>query len=308
MKSAPAQGPRSVLACLAACAALFCTDALLFRTGLYPYILEAESSTGQFEFFLRRELRVQAQHSANLVITVGDSRFAYLPRQANELKAASGLVFRNAGTAGSDPRIWYYMLRDLDPDANRYRALVLGVDSYDEEEEGSDQENDPRALHYAIFRLRLSDLFDFPGSHTLPARRWAAYRGALLKGFVLQRDIHELLSQPERRIHSASEWDKHGEEWTYNFQEDERSLAGLQIDWAKREATFPPHADAVQRDTVTNVLLHPDWQPSGKLARFRREWLGRIVDRYRQSPTKVIFVRLARGPIPRPEPPTPKAR
>jgi lysophospholipase L1-like esterase len=37
------------------------------------------------------------------------------------------------------------------------------------------------------------------------------------------------------------------------------------------------------------------------LAALRRRWLGRILDRYRQSRTTVIFIRLARGAIVRPD-------
>jgi lysophospholipase L1-like esterase len=40
---------------------------------------------------------------------------------------------------------------------------------------------------------------------------------------------------------------------------------------------------------------------TGDLAAHRREWFGKIVDRYRDSPTKIVFLRLARGPIPRPD-------
>ena len=40
---------------------------------------------------------------------------------------------------------------------------------------------------------------------------------------------------------------------------------------------------------------------TGELARFRQEWFGRILDRYRQSRTKIVFIRLARGAFARPE-------
>ena len=53
----------------------------------------------------------------------------------------SGYVFRSAGAAGTDPRSWYYMLRDLDPTASRYRAVVFGVDDFDDEDEGEDDED-----------------------------------------------------------------------------------------------------------------------------------------------------------------------
>ncbi len=56
-----------------------------------------------------------------------------------------------------------------------------------------------------------------------------------------------------------------------------------------------------QKDSVGSWLTHEYNPQTGRLARFQREWLGRIVDRYRTSRTKLIFVRLARGPIPRPD-------
>jgi lysophospholipase L1-like esterase len=40
---------------------------------------------------------------------------------------------------------------------------------------------------------------------------------------------------------------------------------------------------------------------NGRLAAYRRKWFGKIIDRYRGSRTKIIFIRLARGPILRPD-------
>ena len=40
-------------------------DALLFRTGLYPSILDPDSSTGLFELILRREQQAQATGGHN---------------------------------------------------------------------------------------------------------------------------------------------------------------------------------------------------------------------------------------------------
>jgi hypothetical protein len=37
------------------------------------------------------------------------------------------------------------------------------------------------------------------------------------------------------------------------------------------------------------------------VAAYHRAWFGRILDRYRGSRPKIIFVRLARAPIPRPD-------
>jgi lysophospholipase L1-like esterase len=276
-------------------------DGLLFRTSLYPSILEPDSSTGLFEMILARERAAQARYGANMVVTFGDSRFAYAPRLANEVTDRTGLVFRQAGVAGTDARSWYYMLRDLDPSAKRYRAVVIGVPDFDDEDEAGNPADDLRALHYVIARLRWSDIPEFAFSFPDRAARWQALRGSVLKGAVLQQDIRQFLSHPRKRLDYVALCRRGYEGWTYNYVETPRSMTGLAIDWATMTATFAPGAAADQRDTVRDVLLRPAQPQTGRVAAFRRQWLGRILDRYRGSPTRIVFVRLPRGAVPRPD-------
>ncbi len=292
---------RLFAACLAAVAGLFAVDAVLFRSNLYPSILEPDSSTGTFEYILWRELQAQNKNGDNMVVTLGNSRFAYSPRLANEHTAESGYVFRSAGVAGSDPRSWYYMLRDLDPQAGRYRAIVFGVDDFDDEDTAFHDADDIRALHYVVIRLRLSDVIGFARSFDSPALQWEAFRGGLLKGFVLQRDVRAFLQGPRKRIEYVKLNRRGYEEWTYNYVEDPRTMEGLSVDWANWTVALPPDPDQSQRDTVTHTLMRRPVPQTGRLAGFRRLWFGRIIERYQQSRTRIIFVRLPRGPIFRPE-------
>jgi hypothetical protein len=288
-------------ACLLAVVALFVCDALLFRTGLYTSILEPDSSTGLFENILRRERQAQARNGDNLVATLGDSRFAYYPRVCNELTGETGLVIRSAGIAGSDPRSWYYMLRDLDPRASRYRALVFGVDDYDDEDGAFNPYEDVRALHYVIARLRWRDTLEFARSFDTRALEWQAFRGALLKGFVFQSDLHAFLSHPLKRIAYVQLVHRGYEQWTYDFVDSNRTMTGLAVDWASWTAVMPSTFDDAQRDSVRFELMRKPAPQTGRMAGFRREWYGRILDRYRGSPTRIVFVRLPRGPVPRPD-------
>jgi hypothetical protein len=279
---------------------LFALDGLLFRTPLYPSILQMDSSTGVFELTLRREQRAQARNGDNLVVTLGDSRFAYSPRLANQVTAQTGYVFRHAGVAGTDVRSWHYMLRDLDPSARRYRAIVFGVTDYDDEDEFFTPDDDIRALHYAIARLRWSDVPGFALSFHDPKIQWEALRGASLKGIVYQSDVLAFLAKPTDRIRRVRIERRDFDRWTYDYVETPQSMAGLRIDWSAWKVTFPPGADQNQQDTVHNTLMSPPAPQTGRLAAFRRAWYGRILDRYRGSPTKIVFVRLPRAPIPRP--------
>jgi hypothetical protein len=295
------KGRRRVLALLLACAGLLGLDGLLFRTPFYSSILEPESSTGVFELVLWREQQAQTKNGDNLVVTLGDSRFAYSPKLANQVTAQTGYVFRHAGVAGTDVRSWYYMLRDLDPTARRYRAIVFGVTDYDDEDEFFTPDDDIRALHYVIARLGWSDVLEFALSFHSRNLQWEALRGASLKGIVYQNDILTFLAHPTKRIQYASAAHRDYDQWTYDYEETPRSMAGLQIDWKAWKVTFPPGLDQDQKDTVDRDLMRAPAPQTGRVAAFRRAWYGRILDRYRGSRTKIIFVRLARAPIPRPE-------
>lgn len=292
---------RGVLACLLAIVALFGCDALLFRTPFYPSILEPDSSTGLFELILRREQAAQAANGDNLVVTLGNSRFAYSPRLSNEVTFRTGLVFRSAGVAGSDPRTWFYMLRDLDPTARRYRAIVFGVDDYDDEDGLFNPNDDIRSLHYVIARLRWYDAWPFAQSFDTPRLRFEVLRGGLLKGLIYQADFRAFLSDPGKRLRYIEQCREGYESWTYNFLETPQSLAGLEIDWSNWTAKYPPGTDGNQRDTVKNYLMRRAAPQTGRMGNYRRLWFGRILDRYRRSRTRIVFVRLPRGALPRPD-------
>jgi hypothetical protein len=276
-------------------------DSLLFRTGVYAHYLEPESSTGLFEMILRREQQAQKDHGDDLVVTLGNSRFAYSRKIVDELPQKAAYVFRDAGVAGSNARAWYYMLRDLDPTARRYRAVVIGVDDYDDEDRGYNPDDDIRDLHYVIARLRFTDVVEFARSFRDPKLQWAVLRGGLLKGIIYQNDFQALLSHPQKRLDYVHLCDRDWANWVYGYVESDRNMAGLSIDWATLRVTWPPGLNDDQRGTVNSFLAHAPDPQTGRLAAFRREWFGKIVDRYRGSRTKVIFLALSRGPVPRPD-------
>jgi lysophospholipase L1-like esterase len=289
------------LSLLIACLLLFGLDALLFRTGLYMSVLEPDSTAGLLELILRREKAAQAKAGDNLVVTLGNSRMGYVPKGVDLRPRQTGYVVRTAVVPGSDARSWYYLLRDLDPTAHRYRAIVFGVDDYDDEDRLFNLDDDIRALHYSIARLRLSDTIEFARSFHSPAVEWVAFRGALLKGIALQSDIQAFLSHPRKRIDDVHLYRDGYADWAYNFVESSRNLTGLQINWSNLTATYPPGMTEAEKDGLRSFLLHEPNPQTGRLARFLRTWLGRTADRYRRSSTKIIFFRLPRGPIPRPD-------
>lgn len=292
--------PRALAATLLGVVGVFALDGLVFRTNLYLPYLEPASSSGMTQLIIGRERTAQSRNGDNMIVTMGDSRFAYLPKAANSIEPETGYIFRHAGVAGSDVRAWYYILRELDPTARRYRAVVFGLNVYGDEDELFQADNDIRSLHYSIAMLRWSDLFEFAGSFHDWQYRWEALRGGALKGIVFQSDVQSFLCDPLKRIDYANITRQEFDEVTYNFVGDDQNLAGLKVDWTTFTATLPPGADDNQRDTV-NGFVRPPAPQTGRLSAYRKKWYGKIIDRYRGTGTKIIFVRLPRGPVPRPD-------
>jgi hypothetical protein len=289
---------------VAAAAALlgcFALDSLAFRTPWYPAFLQPDSSTGLFEWILWRERVYAAKAPDNVIITVGDSRLAYAPKLSNAVEPETGYLVRSAGVAGSDARTWYYMLRALDPTASRYRAVVIGLNTYADEDAVFEPDDDIRALHYAINQLRLTDILPFARSFYSPSVQAEAFRGALLKGIVFQTDLLQFLDNPRARIRQVR-FNRTGfENWTYDFLGMDKNMTGLEVDWNTFQVHLPPQTDPNDLGTVTAIVAATPAPQTGRLAAFRRLWLGRIADYYRNSRTKIVFIRLARGPLVRPE-------
>src|SRR6185369_13813568 len=116
-----------------------------------------------------------------------------------------------------------------DPTARRYRAVVLGVDDYDDEDRAFSPDDDMRDLHYLIARLRLADVAEFARSYRDPKLQWTVGRGGLLKGIVYQTDFQQFLSHPLQRIRYVQLCDRDWAHWTYDYEETDRNMTGLRI-------------------------------------------------------------------------------
>jgi hypothetical protein len=192
------------------------------------------------------------------------------------------------------------MLRDVDPDADRYRAIVIGIETFDDQEvlePYADRESD---LNYLGARLGLGDLWEFSSSYDDPWRRWRAARGIAMKGLVYKRDFQDLLLHPIERVRYVRQSRRDSHLWFYDYVGDDKSLAGLQVDWEQRTVAPPPGTDPGVEASLKRILVEP--LPEGhRYSDYLKYWLGRVYDHYRGSPTKLVFVRYARAPWIRPD-------
>jgi len=279
-------------------------EAAVFHTSFYSSMLEPSSSTGTVELLIRSE-KSRGVHDRNQVLAVGDSRMAILPRLANEHQV--GYWFASIAIGGSTPRCWYYMLRDTDPTARRYAAVVVPVNDYDLRDVVDNFQDRILDLNYVAARLRLGDMPEFAGSYQTRANRWMAFRSGLLKGYFFKRDFQEFLLHPADRLASVKQFREGWAGWAYSFVPENHSLQGLTVDWAAKQIHFPDGLTVAQRNLISDVLLRADVPQTGMNAAYHRYWYGRILDLYRGSGTKLIFIRLPRAPLLHPNLPPPNA-
>jgi hypothetical protein len=226
-----------------------------------------------------------------------------LPRMANEHNV--GYWFASIAIGGSTPRCWYYFLRDTDPTARRYAAVVVPVNDYDLRDVPDNLADRLLDVNFVIGHLRVGDLPEFSGSYPNRASRWTAFRDGLIKGLVYKRDFQEFLLHPAARLENVRIVREGSADWAYNFVPENHSLAGLTVDWAARKIHFPDGLTEPQRNFVSDILFRPEVPQTGANAAYHRYWYGRILDHYRGSGTKLIFIRLPRAPALPPDLPPP---
>ncbi len=274
-------------------------EALLFRSGWYDRFLEPNSSAGNVESHLYWMRQYSPSHAGE-VLVVGDSRVAegFSQKIANQDTLVNGReYFWNGGLAGTTPRVWYYFLRDADPSRQRFRAIVIGLDHY------SDQDSyDPLAdrlidLNFVVSRLGIVDVWPFASSMNDPAKVRLALSQGLLKGTVFRRDVQVFLENIPDRLKNIKILRTEGFRLQYEYGGKQEDLDGLTLDRSSHELYFPARLTGSQRQSIKVTVTPGLPAQNGEMTRYRKLWLGRILELYRYSGTRIFFVELPRAPL-----------
>ena len=103
-------------------------DALVFRSGFYLRWLEPQSVAGSTRNAVRRVEATISPGRRN-VLVMGNSKIGegLSTALADANTEGSGLHFISGFIPGSALRIRYSLLREIDPQANRFAAIVLAI-------------------------------------------------------------------------------------------------------------------------------------------------------------------------------------
>jgi len=276
-------------------------DAMVFRSGLYRHAVEPESTAGMTLLALRNA-EFQYRPDMRNVLVMGDSRVGegVSARIANETAHPRGINFVTIGISGSTPRVWNYVLRELDPQRNRFDSILLMATSLRDDQTHERLADRQLDTAYLAPILGLADIKTYTDSFDDPKlRREAAYAIGLPE-IPMQRDLQNFLRTPGARLHKVKVWQ--------DYPAWYRDYPGKQVDMpdipvitpTQLEPNITANVDPQTRREIIDYFK--EWtgvnNASIKLAssRYRLAWYGSIAENYRGSSTNVIVFAMPRGP------------
>jgi hypothetical protein len=270
-------------------------DGVIFHTSLYQSMLEPRSNAGRVAALLREEKQRRPSGDKEIIV-LGDSRMGigFSEEIANAIAAERNVNFVNRSMPESLPRLWYYLLREIDPSASRYQAIVLPLKL----------DLDPAPLHTTPVHisqtaplLHYTDAFSFAASFDHWQDQSRAFAACLLRGIAFQPDVLNFLEHPLQRISHLRQPPREVRPQAFR-QHAQRDVVGLEYDAATNELKIPERLSKRQRSSIQNSI-----QQAKQVARSATcgsncyDWTRRILERYDLSETSVVLVHLPKGPL-----------
>src|ERR1700722_8475469 len=203
-------GRQRLMACLQMVLGIilfFLIDSAAFRGGMYSRWVAPASGPGTMARaigVIQSNPRGQAS-----VVVIGDSRIGegFSAKLATEEAERSGsnVTFTNAAVAGTDPRAWFYLLREAIAPGKSPTAIVIMVPSYHDNDREKQAE---RVVDIALLHpfLSINDFVDFTGSYLTARSRMDAASAILFRGMAYKNDIQDFLKDPAARISAVKSW------------------------------------------------------------------------------------------------------
>ena len=273
----------------------FLLDGVIFHSGLYERVLEPRSNAGRVAALLHQE-KQRRPTGGKEILVLGDSRMGtgFSEEVANAIAAGSDVTFFNRSMPESLPRLWYYLLREIDPSASRYQAIVLPLKV----------DLDLAPLHTAPVHisqtaplLHYTDAFSFAASFDHWQDQSRAFMACLLRGLAFQPDVLDFLAHPVQRV-SHLRVAPHDSRRHALGPHARRDVVGLEYDAATNELKIPERLSRRQRNSIQiSIQQAKGIARSADCGNNCYDWTKRILERYDSSETSVVLVHLPKGPL-----------
>lgn len=278
---------------------LLVLDLALFRSGFYYQWVERESTAGAL-MNARAWALHQIRPGMKNVLVLGDSRIGqgFSPAIANERTNRSDINFVSLAIPGSTPRIWYYFLRSIDPQGDRFAAVVLMADSLRDDTLFEDFTNRQLDLNYLVPLVTPFDLGKLPRSFSRSELQERAALDIILPAAAMQNDIRSFIREPKARIDDIRRWNAIRWQLMWDYPGVEGRLpeldpaTGLPFSFS----SLRPGLQQKLRGYFHGMRMKPAPEKIEALNGYRSLWIGDIAARYREHGVPVIVFQIPRGP------------
>jgi hypothetical protein len=281
-------------------------DALVFRSGLYARLLAVHSVQGNFFHFVQME-RARPSSGRPEVLLSGNSHMnaAFSMAEFHSLYPGANLTVIRGARFGIWLRPWYYILQHIDPSHDRYAAIVIPLEGYRPAPEGRDYRNVLVDMQVLAPIATVREWEDLVEDFTDPELRREALWMTLFAGHVYAADFQNFFLKPFSRTADSLHIRHDLLDAMTEEQTDSHTLQDLTYDLSTKKVTHSPsHFSSSTTKEVERMLEGPGGvsleQATERLAEYETKWLNRIVDLYKDSPTKIIFVYIPSHPFPMP--------
>jgi hypothetical protein len=204
---------------------------LLFSQIVIRYIytdwLEPESTAGSV-MLAESVVTHQLDPFKKNILILGNSRIGegFSAKLANANVKNQEYNFVALAMPGTTPRIWSYVLRKIDSKRNKFYAIYVMAENYNDTAEENYNERDLDSAYLSgIFRLE--DLLTYPSSFESPKKINGAIKNILLPVTLLQKDIGKFLTHPLKRIKNVKLWRRDFFLWIVDYGGKEEQLPPL---------------------------------------------------------------------------------
>ncbi len=274
--------------------ALFVIDGAVFHSGFYTAFLKRDSFAGNIALLVAQERARPRSETTREIALLGDSQMfeAFSAKAADARATKANLRFINLAAFQCELRVWYYILRELDPHADRYHAIVIPI-RYADVDRGNALINNADDISLAAPFLRYTDAFDFARSFTKWPAQCRAFVSCILRGYAFRDDLHDLLNNSSARF-QLQRADSDFLKARYEYAGSEKNLVGVSVDPATKEVFVPEQLAELRPSLLASIKPGKE---RGLFKKYRSKWLRRILDRYERSDTTIVFVQMPRGPL-----------
>lgn len=273
---------------------------VLFSQLLIRYVytdwLEPESTAGII-MLADSVVARQLDPTKKNILILGNSRIGegVSAKIANATIKDTDYHFVVLGLPGTTPRIWSYVLDKIDKNSNRFYAVYLMAENYNDtaEENYNDRDLDSS---YLSGLLSLSNLSGYPSSFDDSKKVDKAIRSILFPISLLQKDMIQFIAHPKKRIKKVLLWRKDYFAWTYDYGGNEVSLP--ELDTIENAPTVLNQLSAAQKPGLEwyfgSVKYCNKTYPHS--FRYNSRWFGEIAQHYSASAVRVGAFMIPRGP------------